>query len=293
MGLETKEILQIAEARLADAGCAEAKIDAEELLCFLLKFDKTQLFMHWGKELDEKLCEAYFRLLDVRAARKPLHYIIGKRAFMGFDFAVDESVLIPRSDTECLAEAVLAHMEREKRPARGWRALEIGVGSGAISVSLCKNRADLKVKATDISAAALATARKNAAALGVADRMRFAESDVFAGLRAGFGGVKYHVVVSNPPYIPSGVLPTLAPEISEYEPAEALDGGADGLDVYRRILEGAHLFLRKGGVLFLEIGFDQAAAVTDLIQETGRYDAPAVLKDLAGNDRIVSAALGP
>jgi release factor glutamine methyltransferase len=184
-------------------------------------------------------------------------------------------------------------MGSEKSPARGFRVLEIGVGSGAIAVSLCKNRTDLKVKAVDISSAALAVARKNAAALGVADRIRFAESDVFAGLRSGFGGAKYHIIVSNPPYIPSGVLPTLEPEISEYEPVIALDGGADGLAVYRRIMEKAHLFLRKGGALFLEIGFDQADAVTGLIKETGRYDAPMVFKDLSGNDRVVSACMLP
>jgi release factor glutamine methyltransferase len=289
MSLEIKEILRVAEARLADAGCEEAKTDAEELLCFLLKFDRTRLFTQRSEAPNDKLCEAYFDLLDTRAARKPLHYIIGRRAFMGLDFAVDERVLIPRRDTEILVEALLAHMESEKAPARGWRALEIGVGSGAIAVSLCRHRADLRMKATDISRAALAVARENAAALGVRDRIRFAQSDMFDGLRAGFGGAKYHIIVSNPPYIASDVLKTLAPEIVEYEPAQALDGGADGLAAYRRLLEKAHLYLKGKGALFLEIGFDQAAAVTALIEETGRYDAPALLKDLSGNDRVLSA----
>jgi release factor glutamine methyltransferase len=291
MGLEIKELLRVAEARLADAGCEEAKADAEELLCFLMKLDKTQLFVNRSKEPDEKLCDAYFELLDVRASRKPLHYIIGRREFMGLDFAVDARVLIPRRDTECLVEAVLAYMEREKSPPHGWRALEIGVGSGAIAVSLCRHRADLRMKAVDISPAALDAARENAAALGVHGRIRFAESDMFDGLRTGFGGAKYHIIVSNPPYIPSDTLRTLAPEISEHEPAEALDGGADGLDAYRRLTEGAHLLLKKGGALFFEIGFDQAAAVTDLIEGTGRYAAPAIGKDLSGHDRIVFARL--
>ncbi|MDR2131944.1 MAG: peptide chain release factor N(5)-glutamine methyltransferase [Clostridiales Family XIII bacterium] len=289
MSLEIKEMLRVAEARLADAGCEEAKADAEELLCFLMKFDRTRLFVNWSKEPDEKLCDAYFALLDERASRKPLHYIIGRREFMGLDFAVDERVLIPRQDTECLVEALLAYMEREKKPLRGWRVLEIGVGSGAIAVSLCKNRADLRVKATDISRAALAAARENAAALGVRDRIRFAESDMFDGLRAGLGAAKYHIIASNPPYIPSGALRTLAPEIREHEPAEALDGGADGLDAYRRLMEGAHLYLVKKGAIFFEIGFDQAEAVSDLIKKTGRYEAPSIFKDLSGNDRVVFA----
>ncbi|MDR2355637.1 MAG: peptide chain release factor N(5)-glutamine methyltransferase [Clostridiales Family XIII bacterium] len=289
MSLEIYALLKVAETRLADAGCEEAKADAEELLCFLMKFDRAQLFIRRGERPNEKLCEAYFNLLDARAARRPLHYITGKRAFMGLDFAVDERVLIPRRDTEILVEALLAYMEREKKPLCGWRALEIGVGSGAIAVSLCKNRADLRMKATDISGAALAVARENAAASGVRDRIRFAESDMFDALRAGPGRAKYHIIVSNPPYIASDVLKTLAPEISEHEPAQALDGGADGLAAYRRILEKAHLYLKKKGALFLEIGFDQAEAVTDLIRETGRFGAPACFKDLSGNDRVLYA----
>jgi release factor glutamine methyltransferase len=289
MGLEIKELLRVAEARLSDAGCEEVKADAEELLCFLMKFDRTQLFINRSKELNEKSCEAYFRLLDIRASRRPLHYIIGSREFMGLNFAVDESVLIPRQDTESLVEAVLAYMEREKSPPGAWRALEIGVGSGAIAVSLCKNRPDLKMKAVDISPAALAVARKNAAALGAAGRIKFVESDIFSGLRSGFGGAKYHIIVSNPPYIPSGALPSLAPEISEYEPRAALDGGEDGLDAYRRITEKAQFYLKERGALFFEIGFDQAEAVTDLIQQTGHYEAPEVFKDLSGNDRVVYA----
>jgi release factor glutamine methyltransferase len=291
MSLEIKEILKTAEARLSDAGCEEAKTDAEELLCFLMKFDKTQLFVNWGKELDEKSCDAYFELLDIRASRKPLHYITGSREFMGYRFAVDASVLIPRQDTEILVETILAYMEREKTPAGGFSALEIGVGSGAVAVSLCRERSDLKIKATDISPEALSTARKNALALGVADRISFAESDIFDKIRSGFFAAKYHIIASNPPYISRGVLPTLAPEISEHEPVIALDGGPDGLDAYRRILEKAHLYLKKRGALFFEIGFDQAEAVTDLIKETGRYDAPEIFKDLSKNDRIIHAAM--
>jgi release factor glutamine methyltransferase len=289
MSLEIKDILRVAEARLNDAGCEEAKADAEELLCFLMKFDKGGLFVNWGKDIDEKLCEAYFELLDIRASRKPLHYIIGRREFMGHSFEVDERVLIPRQDTEILTETILSYMEREKKPAGGWRALEIGVGSGAVSVSLCKARSDLRMKAADISPEALAVAKKNASALGVADRLGFVKSDIFDGLRSGLFGVKYHIIASNPPYIPHDVLPTLAPEISEYEPAIALDGGADGLDAYRRILEKAHIYLKKQGVLFFEIGFDQAESVVRLIEKTGRYKAPEVYKDLSGNDRVIRA----
>jgi release factor glutamine methyltransferase len=289
MSLEIYELLRVAEARLADAGCEEAKADAEELLCFLMKFDRTQLFIKRGEKPNEKLCDAYFSLLDARAAGKPLHYIIGRRNFMGFDFAVDERVLIPRRDTEILAEALLDYMKREKKPLCGRRALEIGVGSGAIAVSLCKNRPDLRMKATDISRAALDAARENAAALGVRNRIRFAESDMFDGLYAGPFHAKYHIIVSNPPYIASGVLKTLAREVREHEPALALDGGPDGLAAYRRILEKAHLYLKKKGALFLEIGFDQAETVAGLIKETGRYDAPVLLKDLSGNDRVLYA----
>ncbi|MDR3295053.1 MAG: peptide chain release factor N(5)-glutamine methyltransferase [Clostridiales Family XIII bacterium] len=289
MGLEIKELIQTATARLTAAGCDAGKRDAEELVCFLLRIDRTRLFVTRSQAIDDKLCDAYFALVDTRAGGRPLQYITGKTEFMGIPFSVDERALIPRQDTETLVETVLAHMERSGNGAR--RALDIGTGSGAIAVSLCKHSADLKMTATDVSPDALALAKQNAAAAGVAGRIKFVESDMFSALRSGFGGTKYHVIVSNPPYIRSGDIAELQREICEHEPHLALDGGPDGLDAYRVLAGQAHLYLRKGGALFLETGFDQAGAVAWLLEEQGHYAKPETLKDLAGKNRVVAASL--
>jgi release factor glutamine methyltransferase len=292
MSLEIKEILKVAEARLTEAGCEEGKTDAEALLRFLMKFDRTSLFMNWSTILNEKSCDAYFDLVDQRAARKPLQYIVGTQEFMGFSFAVDERVLIPRQDTETLAEAVLAYLRGARRPSNGWRGLDLCTGSGALAVSLCRQWRDLRMTATDVSEGALDAARQNAAAAGVGRRIQFVRSDLFAALRSGFGGRKYHFIVSNPPYVRSGEIPDLQPEIRDHEPRAALDGGPDGLNFYKRMASQAHVYLKKEGVVFLEIGWDQAEAVSRLLARTGKYESPDILRDLAGRDRVLAARRG-
>jgi release factor glutamine methyltransferase len=289
MGLEIKEILKIAEARLTEAGCDEARLDAEALLCFLLRLDRGELFMRWSDSMGDKGCEAYFGLVDVRAGRKPLHYITGEREFMGVKLAVDGRVLIPRRETETLAEAAIGHMEAGRQPVGGWRVLDLCTGSGALAISVCAANAAARMTATDISGDALDLARANAASARLQSRIRFVRSDMFDGLRSGFGGARFDLIMSNPPYVRSGDLPGLQPEISMHEPALALDGGADGLDAYRKIAGRAHAYLRKRGRLFLEIGHDQAEAVMELLRGEGKYGAPTVIKDLGGNDRVISA----
>jgi release factor glutamine methyltransferase len=289
MSLEIKEILRIAESRLGEAGCGEARLDADELLCFLLRLDRGKLFMKWNDVLNDKLCEAYFDLVDLRAGRKPLHYITGSREFMGIDFAVDERVLIPRQDTEILVEAVLDYIRAERPAGRRLRLLDIGAGSGAIAVSLCKYNDDIRAVATDISQDALAVAKKNAAAAGTAGAIKFVRSDIFEGLKRSSSLFGFDIIVSNPPYIRSETLRELEPEIRDHEPAAALDGGPDGLDAYRRIIAGAGGRLKKDGALFLEIGFDQAEDVSALLNDEGRFEAPSIFKDLAGSDRVVFA----
>ncbi|MDR0424063.1 MAG: peptide chain release factor N(5)-glutamine methyltransferase [Clostridiales Family XIII bacterium] len=291
MSLEVKEILKIAEACLSEAGCDECRLHAEELLCFMMGFDRGKLFFRWNDILSEKSCEAYFELVDTRASRKPLQYITGGQEFMGIRFEVDERVLIPRLDTETLATAAIDFMKGAKAPAGGWKALDIGTGSGAVAVSLCRHIDDLKATAVDISQGALAAAKKNAAAVGVAGRIKFIESDVFSALRPGFAGAKFNIIISNPPYIRSGDMAGLQREIREHEPAIALDGGEDGLDIFRRILEGAHLYLKKKGMIFLEIGYDQAEAVAKLPGMEENFADIKVLKDLGGRDRVIAARL--
>ncbi|MDR3242492.1 MAG: peptide chain release factor N(5)-glutamine methyltransferase [Clostridiales Family XIII bacterium] len=290
MSLKIKEILVTGENRLREAGCGDHRLDAELLLLFVLKCGRSKLFTIKNAPLDEKLCEEYFRLLDVRASGTPVQYITGVQEFMGLSFLADRRALIPRQDTETLVERVLEHMKNAPRPRGDWKILDLCTGSGAVAVSLCAHAGHARLIASDISGEALALAKENAARTGVRKRVRFVRGDMFAAFRSGFAGRKFDIIVSNPPYIPTDVLPALQREIYEHEPLLALDGGADGLDAYRKIAKAAD-YLRKNGMLFLEIGYDQADAVTGLLEESGAYADIVRAQDLAGRDRVITARL--
>ncbi len=291
MSLIIKELLQIGETALEKAGCMDPRIDAELIMMYLMKMDKQQLFIKSPTLLDEKTCESYFKLIDIRAEGTPVQYITGEQEFMGITFKVNENVLIPRQDTETLVEEIIEDFKKmkdeKKAPRGGWQILDLCCGSGAIGVSLCKLLPDVKVTAADVSTKAVAVARENAQNAGVAKLMKFSEGDLFRPLKKGIGGVKFHMIASNPPYIKRAVIPTLQREILEHEPLNALDGGEDGLDFYRRIIAEAPDYLRTGGLLYLEIGHDQADAVRDLALESGRFEEIRIVKDLPGHDRVV------
>lgn len=295
MSLIIKELLQIGESALQKAGCMDPKIDAEILMCHMLSFNKTQLFIKSPSLLDEKSCEEYFKLIDIRAGGMPVQYITGVQEFMGIPFKVNENVLIPRQDTETLVEEVISMLQKGlrniKKPSGGYQVLDLCCGSGAIGVSLCKHVNNVKVTAADISKKALEVAKENAQRAGVEKRIRFAESDLFGSLRKGLGGSKFHLIVSNPPYIESSVIPTLQREVALHEPMLALDGGEDGLDFYRRIFADAPSYLRKNGMLYLEMGHNQAAALTALALETGKFEDIRIIRDLAGLDRVFECRL--
>jgi release factor glutamine methyltransferase len=292
MSLIIKELLQIGEFALSKAGCMDPRIDAELIMMFLLKIDKQQLFIKSPALLDEKTCEGYFRLIDVRAGGMPVQYITGEQEFMGITFKVNEDVLIPRQDTETLVEEMIQDMKAmSKTPRGGWQILDLCCGSGAIGVSLCKLVKDVKGTASDISGKALGVARENAQNAGVIKLMKFVESDLFHAMRKGIGGTKFHLIASNPPYIRRDVVSTLQREIVEHEPLLALDGGVDGLEFYRSIVAEAPDYLKPEGLLYLEIGHDQAEAVCILLEETGRYDGISVVRDLVGHDRVIKCRL--
>lgn len=289
MSIQLKELIAVGENRLEHAGVADAKIDAELLLMHQLHYDKRKIFMNWAKPLEEDDCMDYFALLDRRAEGEPTQYIMGNQEFMGIKFMVDKRVLIPRQDTEVLVEAVLEYMEKRKGSLK---VLDLCTGSGAIAVSLAVKNASAKITASDISEDALDVATNNASEADVLKRIEFKKSDLFSEFKTGFRGAKFDVIVSNPPYIRSAVLPTLQREIYEHEPMLALDGGEDGLDIYRRIISEAPKFMRKEGALFLEIGHNQGLDVSQLITDSGLYkDEIDVIKDLAGQDRVVVAKI--
>ena len=299
MSLSVKEILNIGQRRLQDAGVSDAALDSKLLYCFMTGITSGRLFIMYQNILQDGQCDEYFRLIDERASGKPLQYITGTQEFMGLEFDVNESVLIPRQDTETMVEDVISVIKDgvlrgeslEGTGRREWDILDLCTGSGAIGISLAKLLTGVKANVTcsDVSKAALEVARKNAGKLGVSKNIKFAEGDMFAPFDGRFKKKKFDLIVSNPPYIESDVIPTLQTEVRDHEPMSALDGGEDGLDFYRVIAREAGEFLKKRGILFLEIGCDQGNAVRELLTEAEGYSDVRCLKDLAGRDRIIYA----
>ena len=282
MGLTIKELIPIGEKILRDAGVENSNIDAEALLGFEIGFDKKKMFMNWTYEVGDAHSESWFDLINRRAAGEPLQYITGEQYFMGHRFTVDPFVLIPRPETEILADKAIEHL----RASSAKTVLDLCTGSGALAVSIAKACPRIKVTASDVSAEALIVAKRNAGALGVPSRIDFVQSDLFAGFRRGFFGKKFDLIVTNPPYIRTGDFAGLAREIRDHEPIKALDGGADGLDFYRCIAADARDFMRSGACLMTEIGADQAESAGILFSCAG-FNSIEIIQDLSGLDRIL------
>lgn len=298
------EIYKEGAARLAAAGIDEAELDARLLLEYVCGTDRSTLLAHGDREVMVEECARYRELIEKRAAHVPLQHLTGEQDFMGLTFVVNENVLVPRQDTEILVEEAMKYLHD------GMRILDLCTGSGCILLSLLHYSNDCEGVGTDLSKEALAAARENYERLREERpdlKARFLEGDLFSALVCGaeheivgmndaddvrMGGGKhdgrelFDIIVSNPPYIETGVIDTLMPEVREHEPLMALDGGADGLAFYRRIAEQAGAYLNGGGMLFFEIGCEQAAAVRGIMEEAGFCEIQ-VVKDFAGLDRVV------
>lgn len=286
--------LKAAEAYLCACGVADAAVDAWLLLEHITGIGRAVFLAEQRRPMAENDRERYLALLKRRGSHIPLQHITGEQEFMGLSFRVNEHVLIPRQDTEILAEEALNCLKP------GMEVLDLCTGSGCIAVSLAKlgpgrkagDRsafqagpeetcgAYLRVTASDISREALAVAQENAERLGA--EVTFIESDLFVQV----AGV-YDLIVSNPPYIRTAVIEELSEEVRLHEPYQALDGREDGLYFYRRIIKESGAHLREGGHLLFEIGYDQGSAVAELLEEAG-YKEIKIVKDLAGLDRVVS-----
>lgn len=267
-------------AELSSENIPDAKIDARLLLEFACKTDRNALFLKGDMEVSEVDEKAYWDLIAKRKMHIPLQHLTGEQEFMGLTFKVNENVLIPRQDTECLVEIVLKHLHD------GMRILDMCTGSGCILISLLHYSNDCVGVGVDLSEEALKVATHNATVLGdnglaKTKDVTFVQSDLFENVDG-----KFDIVVSNPPYIKTEVIKTLMPEVKDFEPMMALDGTEDGLYFYRRIIEDAKKHLTRGGQLFFEIGYDQGEEVSDLMSENGYVDVE-VAKDLAGLDRVV------
>lgn len=258
------------------------RLDAEVLLSHVLKKQRIYLYVHFDQPLNSEELAAYRECIKKRVRRMPVAYIIGSREFMGLDFKVTEATLIPRPDTEILVEAAIERLKQMGDVEL--RIADIGTGSGAICLSLLHYVENLTAVTVDISEAAIEVAKENAKDLGVAERIEFLRGDLVSPLQ---NKGKFNAILSNPPYIPKRVIEGLEPEVRGYEPMSALDGGADGLDFYRRLLSSAGNFLADGGFLAVEIGIDQAEALRQMAQRNLIWKRVEVLKDLAGIERCV------
>ncbi len=272
-----REALRQAGSTLVTAGVPDAEVDAWYLFEYVTGMKRADYFLHGDEELDSAKEAELNKLVKQRSERVPLQYITGSQEFMGFEFLVSPATLIPRQDTEILVEVV-------SKAAEGKSVLDLCTGTGCILLSLAKLCHLKRAVGTDISAEAVATAKKNAQRL-------CAEAEFFCGdLFQAVPQERFDIIVSNPPYIPSAVIDTLMPEVREHEPMSALDGEADGLKFYREIIKNANKYLNKSGQIFFEIGCEQGADVSAILEEAGFTDI-RVIKDLAGLDRVVCATL--
>ncbi|SEI43517.1 release factor glutamine methyltransferase [Lachnospiraceae bacterium A10] len=265
--------LRQAEQMLADEDVPNAALDAEYLLEHLTGWNRARQFMEKDRIMEKDLYERYIALVKERAKRIPLQHIIGTQEFMGLEFEVNEHVLVPRQDTEVLVEHALKILKD------GDSVLDLCTGSGCILLSLMKLGPLLNGTGGDISKDALEVANRNKEKLGV--NAKFVETDLFSKITK-----KYDLITSNPPYIPTGIIPGLMPEVREHDPYIALDGKEDGLWFYERITEEAPKHLYRGGYLMYEIGVDQGEAVSAMLERAGFKDI-RVEKDYSGNDRVV------
>lgn len=243
--------------------------------------DRIYIHLNLNKELTNEQYEEFLVYISDRINGRPVAYIVGNREFMGLDFFVKEGVLIPRPDTETLVEEII---ELCKNKNEEINIVDIGTGSGAITVSLAKYIENSRIISLDISDIPLEVGKINAVNNGVDDKIEFIKSDVFSGIKN--RGEKFDIIVSNPPYIPKKDIETLHTQVKDYEPYNALEGGEDGLDFYRQITEESIQYLKQNGILAYEVGHDQAEDVSKIMKHHG-YDKIYTKKDIQGIDRVV------
>ena len=273
----TLGVLEWTTKRFTEAGIDAARLEAQVLLAHVLQCTRTQLYTGFDKPLGEAELAAYRELIKRRLAGEPVAYLVSEHEFWGLPFHVDANVLVPRPDTETVVEVARGLRSDRTAPCR---VLDLCTGSGAIAVALARELPAARVVGTDVSEAAVAIARRNVERNAVAERVEVRVGDLWAPV----GDEKFDLIVSNPPYIASAVIPTLPPEVRR-EPVLALDGGADGMRFYDRICAEARAHLEAGGALVVEHGFDQADAVRARFEAAGLTHVTLV-HDLAKHPRV-------
>ncbi|WP_455138019.1 peptide chain release factor N(5)-glutamine methyltransferase [Thermophilibacter sp.] len=297
-----KRVLDWTSGYLERKGDEHPRLSAEWLLCHVTGLSRVELYVNFDRPLERPELDAMHAAIERRAAGEPLQYVTGEMPFRHIVLRCEEGVLIPRPETEVLVDAALEGVDRaaaraEKAPdaekgdpaERAVRVLEVGTGTGCIALSIASERPGTRVTATDLSERAVALAERNRGALGLDDAVDIVRCDLADGVDAGLMGT-FSVLVSNPPYIPTDVLRTEVPaEVADHEPALALDGGADGLDVFRRLLELAPRALEPGGTLAVELFEDSLDQAAELARAQGGWATVEVREDLTHRPRVLVA----
>ncbi|MDD3581185.1 MAG: peptide chain release factor N(5)-glutamine methyltransferase [Desulfobacca sp.] len=265
-------------------GVSEPRAAAQVLLAHCLGLERIELYLQYNKPLTAEELASFKTLIRRRLTGEPTQYITGHQEFWSLDFLVTPAALIPRPETEILIEAVLEQVQQPDSPLAKGPVLDVGTGSGVLAVVLARTLPDPWVVALDLSATALALAQENARRLGAADRISFVQGDLSQPLAP---GPTFALIVSNPPYVPTGDWQRLPRETRDFEPRAALDGGPDGLAVIRRLISTAHQYLLPGGLLALEMGQGQAEAVLDLIAQQAAYGPAQLRRDYQQIQRVV------
>lgn len=276
-GWTTLKLLAWTKDYLADKGVKNARLESEWMLCAATGLDRVGLYLQFEKPLNATELAKYRDMVSRRGRREPLQHILGSQEFAGLEFEVSASVLIPRYDTEVLITEAI-----KQYPSAG-SILDIGTGSGCIAITMKKRLPHAKITATDISAAALSVAIQNAEKHGA--EVEFLHGSLFSPL----DGRRFDLIVSNPPYIPSKDICCLEDEVSKYDPKAALDGGEDGLDIYRQLIPRSADYLNVQGRIFVEIGIGQADDIIELFNGCGRFYDPIIFLDNNGIQRVIGA----
>jgi release factor glutamine methyltransferase len=266
---------------LRESNIPDAAKDVELLLCEILKCKKMDLYMNSRNTIPQEQIDAFNSYIARRLKREPVAYILGKKGFLDYEVLVDRNVLIPRPETELLVETCF---DMIKKDVKGYEILDLCTGSGVIAVGVARKYPFVKMTASDISKKALQTAKKNAEKYKVANNIKFLQSDLFRGLDK---EKKFHLIISNPPYVAREEMKSLMDDVRLFEPKEALDGGKEGLKFYREIIKRAPYYLNTGGFLALEAGYNQAGMLKTMFMESGKFDIIKTVRDYAMIDRII------
>jgi release factor glutamine methyltransferase len=289
MSVTILEALNSGAKFLKEKGIGNPRSSAELLLCFILNSNRVGLYLNKDEILKQQDKKTFDRFLEERGSGKPIQYITGSTEFLDLDFRVDRRALIPRPETEILTLSVIEHFRETKKDEQDLKIIDLGTGSGVIATTLAKNLKNSLVYATDISKDALELAAENAVRHKVDDRIELILGDLFEPLEDKSLQNSIDSIVSNPPYVKDDDFDSLAKEIRDFEPRVALFSGEDGLKFHRAIVQESKTYLRSGGLLALEMGWEDGEELVEFIKTEGLYQNIKIIKDLAGIKRIVRA----